>query len=198
MTNPAEITLFEEAATSLFLGNVSGVRELLSENLGKPLTPELAASIELASRGCHFQDRMNQLVAKIVNLPPSDNPVEHCFADGIAGRRISLSKGDTVIGAPHRVQNFVVVLKGSLALATPAGSVKLRQGDLLPCQPGTQNSVHAREDSEWINFFANPTNSRDPDELLSILSTLRPDEAHGAINNVQVRANAAQLERKQQ
>jgi quercetin dioxygenase-like cupin family protein len=198
MHAPAQMQSLDEAAKSLFLGTTSSVRELLTESLGKPLTPELAASIEMAARGCHFKDRINNLVAQIVDLPPSENPVDHCFADGIAGRRISLSKGDTVVGAPHRVQNFVVILKGAIALATPAGTVTLHQGDMLTCQPGTQNTVHALEDSAWINFFANPTNTRDPDELLSTLSTMRPEYAHGARNNVQVLANATRLERKLQ
>jgi len=196
MTTPATNPALTTAVTTLFHGSALGVRDLLTESLGKTLTPELAASIELASRGCHFTDRVNALVAQMINLPPSVNPITHLFADGIVARKIELAAGDTVVGAPHRIENIVVILKGVIELATPAGKITLVQGDMLACRPGTQNTVVAVEDSAWVNFFANPTNTQVPDELLSTLSSMHPDDAHGGKNNVQVKANQLALEKE--
>lgn len=163
------------------------MRELLSAGLGKVLTPEMAADIEMAARRhLAYVEKVGRLADEIVRHPQDDLPVLHHFADGIYGRQIDMPAGTLLIGAPHRLESIVVVSKGKIMIATQDGPVTVSAGETLVCRAGTQNVGFAVEDVRWTNFFPNPGNICEPESLVEMVSFMKADEILGGRNNVQL------------
>lgn len=177
--------LAQTRVEAVFTGVRQDVRELLSEHVGQPLTPELAASIELAARPSRYVEKISELVAVIVEQPQPHLPIKHTFAEGLYARQIDIPAGTLLIGAPHRVENVVVVNKGRIVIATPDGPFTVEAGETLVCRPGTQNVGFAEEDTRWVNIFPNPENLRDPDALVEMVSLMKASEILGGPENVQ-------------
>lgn len=174
---------------------VPPIRATLGDNLGRVLTPELAADIESAHIAT-LHRRIERLEDDVIKagVPPVVCAIRHHFAAGIYGREITIPAKVTVTGAVHRVENLVVVSKGRLEAATPLGIVMLSPGDTLRCEPGTKNVVRALEDARWTNFYANPLNLTDPDQLVEQLYDAKADEMLGGSENRQAKAWAQALE----
>lgn len=172
------------------------VRTLLTENLGQPLTPELATAIELAARQPSFNDRLTALQREAETAPQVDCPVKHHFAPGIYGREMSIPAGTMVVGATHLHENLVIVKKGEILVATPDGVVQVSAGDVMRCMPGTKNAVIAVTDASWMNVFSNPDDETDIDALAIRYVGLSNDELLGGCDNKQLlTAGAAVFER---
>lgn len=172
------------------------VRELLASNLGKPLTPELAASIELAvtRRKAGHMERLNRLQDVLEGFPQIDCKLTHYFVPGVYARQISMKKHDLVMGAVHRVQNLIIVSKGVLAVATENGAVLVRAGDTFICEPGTKNAVTVIEDATWTNIHGNPDNEQNLDVLAERFTFSTAEELGGGAKNRQLMRSGAALE----
>jgi hypothetical protein len=175
-----------DRVTAVFTGGRQDVRELLTEHLGQPLTPEIAASIELAARPSRYVEKISEMVAVVVDHPQPDLPITHTFPDKLYCRQMDIPAGMYVVGAMHRIENVVVISKGRIVVATPDGPMTLVAGDTLVCRPGTQNVVCTQEDSRWTNVFPNPLNLRDPDELTEMVSLMKASEIMGGADNIQI------------
>lgn len=133
------------------------VPEVLSENVPAPkITPE----------------RVKQL-GRIIQQIPGHWDIEACkvltshfFCDGIYMREFFLPSGMLAVGLVHRYESFFMIVVGEATITTADGSVRRVKAPFIAVtQPGGQRVVAAHEDTVFLTFHANPSNSRDIDEI---------------------------------
>jgi len=163
------------------------LRALLTESMGKAITPELAASIELAARSIpnpHIE-RLERLQSAIESEPQVDCPIRHHFAPGIYAREMNIRQGTAVVGAVHRTRNMISVSKGRLIVASEQGPREVCAGETFICEPGQKNAVLAMEDSRWTNYHHNPDDETDLAVLANRYTLASADELLGGLKNAQ-------------
>ncbi|MDO9252644.1 MAG: hypothetical protein Q7U48_13975 [Hydrogenophaga sp.] len=166
---------------------ITAVREILASSLGRVIDPELATAIELAAtRSTPLRTKVDRLTAIMETMPQADVEFRHHFAPGVFIREAVILKGIVATGAEHKVENLIIISKGHLLVATADGFVEARAGDVVRCLPGTTNAVHAREDSQWSNVWANPDDERDLNALIPRYFDAEADELAGGKNNRQL------------
>lgn len=133
--------------------------------------------------------RVDRLEAELINQPQVDCPVREYFADGLYAREITIPQGVALIGAVHKTQNFAVVNKGILRLATDDGYRDVKAGDVVTVMPGQKNCGYAIETCVWTNFFANPSNEQDSDKLVPMFSEAQASDLIGGSSNKQLAVN---------
>lgn len=97
---------------------------------------------------------------------PIDCPLEHEFLDGIYIRKIFMPAGAKVISRVHKTRHKYVVKKGRVEVFIDGFGVEMIVGPYDGVtEPGTQRLLYVHEDTEWITFHANPTNTEDLMEI---------------------------------
>jgi hypothetical protein len=91
----------------------------------------------------------------------------HHFCNGMYARELALPAGTVAVGKLHKEQNFFVVLKGELLLATPDGPLHITAPFMCTTEPGTKRAVYALTDCLVMNFHPNHDNERDMARLES-------------------------------
>lgn len=164
------------------------LRSLLTESMGKVLTPELAASIELAARSIPnpYVERLERLQSAMEIEPQVDCPIRHHFAPGIYAREINIRQGTAVVGAVHRTRNMISVSKGRLIVASEKGPREVCAGETFICEPGQKNAVLAMEDSRWTNYHHNPDDETDLNVLAKRYTLTSADDLIGGPKNAQL------------
>ena len=133
--------------------------------------------------------RVDCIENALLEMPQVDCIVKHYFADGVYAREITIPTGVALIGAIHKTHNFAVVNKGILRLVTDSGYRDVYAGEIVQVIPGQKNCGVAIEECAWTNFFANPTNERDTDKLVEMLTESKASELLGGSDNKQLSAN---------
>lgn len=91
----------------------------------------------------------------IKNMPTAFDecpyPVFHSFADGMYTREIHINKGDLAVGAIHRNDYFVNVLKGRLWVVSEFGSREVIAPDSFVAKAGVKHIVFTLEDTVWTD-----------------------------------------------
>lgn len=187
MNQPAVVQSDELPIIHTGHDQMTAVRAILSDSLGKVIDPELAAAIELAAtRSTPLRLKVDRLTAALEQLPQVDVEFRHHFAPGVFVREAVIPKGVTAAGAEHLVENLITITKGHLLVATADGFVNAVAGDVVRCLPGTANAVHALEDSRWCNTWANPDDERDLEILIPRYFNAQADQLAGGKNNRQL------------
>lgn len=138
-----------------------------------------------------MRERVARLEQALMELPQVDCPVRHYFAPGLYAREMSIPAGTVVTGAVHKFENLIVVSKGRLQIVTEDGTREVVAGDIITCKVGMKNAVVALEDSRWTNFFPNPENVTNTDELVELYTESKASELLGGADNLQLAANKA-------
>jgi len=94
-------------------------------------------------------------------------PLKHTFADGIYVREMKMERGGLVIGKIHKHEHVWFLLSGEIEVATETGTERYIAPCYVVAPSGTKRVLRAMEDSVFVNIHANPTNTRDIDELES-------------------------------
>ena len=108
--------------------------------------------------------KVRQLEAAMREMPGQLNPEEitaHHFCEGLYARELYLPAGTAAVGKQHAKQNFFVLLRGEMTLATPDGPLTVRAPYMAVTQPGDKRAVYAVTDCVCMNFHANPDDERD-------------------------------------
>ena len=96
-------------------------------------------------------------------------PLKHTFTDGVYIRQMSMRKDSAVIGKIHRHNHVWFLLTGHISVVDENNSVE----HLAPCYveapAGSKRIIYAHEDSIWVNVHANPTNTKDLEELEDLI-----------------------------
>ena len=136
--------------------------------------------------------KVEKLEKVIEEAPQADCPVKHYFAPGLYAREMSVKAGTVVTGAIHKVENLIVISKGTVKIVTNEGSETVSAPHTRTCYPGTKNAFYAVEDAVWTNFFA--TDETDPDKLVELLTESKANELIGQPKNKQLIANNKTIE----
>lgn len=100
------------------------------------------------------EDVLN-LESVIKNMPTAFEecpyPLFHSFADGMYTREIHINAGDLVVGAIHRNEYFVRVLKGRLWVVSEFGSKEILAPNSFVAKAGVKHIVFTLEDTVWTD-----------------------------------------------
>lgn len=91
-------------------------------------------------------------------------PLFHSFADGMYTREIHINKGDLVVGAIHRNDYFVNVLKGHLWVVSEFGSREVIAPTSFIAKAGVKHIVFTIEDTVWTDTHKTKQTSIDKAE----------------------------------
>lgn len=112
-------------------------------------------------------DLLNRVEAWLEHHPNKViiEPIHH-FAPGIYMRDVVIPAGTTLISEVHKTEHFWMVLKGSLSVWVD-NEVPYLIGatDTGITLPGTRRFAHAHEEVIWRTVHANPSDTRDLDQL---------------------------------
>ena len=103
-------------------------------------------------------------------------PLKHTFTDGIYIRQMSMKKNSFVIGKIHRHNHVWFLLTGKIAVADENNTVEHIAPCYVEAPSGSKRMIYAQEDSIWVNVHANPTNTRDLEELEDLIIAKDYDE----------------------
>lgn len=97
-----------------------------------------------------------------------DMPLVHKFTPGIYIREVFNPAGAFIVTKIHKVEHPFVVLKGRISTFVPEDGGKVQEL-VAPyigiTKAGTRRVILAHEDTVFITFHPNPTNTQDLDEL---------------------------------
>jgi hypothetical protein len=96
-------------------------------------------------------------------------PLKHTFTDGIYIRQMSMKKDSFVIGKIHRHNHVWFLLTGEISVADENNTVDHIAPCYVEAPAGSKRMIYAHEDSVWVNIHANPTNTRDLQELEELI-----------------------------
>tara|TARA_R100000808_G_C2098261_1_gene116230 strand:+ start:187 stop:654 length:468 start_codon:yes stop_codon:yes gene_type:complete len=103
-------------------------------------------------------------------------PLKHTFTDGIYIRQMSMKKDSFVIGKIHKHNHVWFLLTGHIVVADEHGTVEHIAPCYVEAPAGSKRMIYAEEDSIWVNIHANPTNTRDLEELEKLIIAKDYDE----------------------
>ncbi len=86
------------------------------------------------------------------NLGRDAFPLFHSFSGGVYTREIHLPKGHVVIGAIHKFENMVYVLKGKLLVADEFGINMIEAPAQFSSRPGVKRVAYILEDTVWVDI----------------------------------------------
>ncbi len=165
---------------------VTAVRAILGENLGRVLDPELAAAIDLAAtRSTPLRLKADKLRSIMEQMPQVEVEIRHHFVPGVFIREAVMRKGTAITGAEHKVENLLMVSKGVIRVATADSYIDVHAGASLRCMPGSANVMHALEDAVLSNVWGNPDNETDLDVLIPRYFHAEASELIDGCNNRQ-------------
>lgn len=133
------------------------------------------------------QQKINALVKSMVNLPQIGIPEKHYFSDGLYAREITIPKGATLVGAMHKTNHLCTMSKGHLLIDVGDGVKHLIAPCTFESKAWSQKAATALEETIFTTYHA--TNTKDIDELVEELTTLKADEVLGKPMNIQTIAN---------
>lgn len=95
-----------------------------------------------------------------------DLPLVHRFTPGMYIREIHMPKGVLVTSAFHKTEHPFVISKGSVLVWKPGEeAVRLTAPHTGITSAGTQRLLYIEEDTVWITFHINPSDTQDIEEI---------------------------------
>jgi|TARA_R110001632_G_scaffold3473_1_gene15558 mannose-6-phosphate isomerase-like protein (cupin superfamily) len=92
-------------------------------------------------------------------------PITNNFSDGLYMRQMKMKAGSVVISAIHHTNHFWFLLSGKVILQADNETVE----HIAPCWSyslkGTKRLIKCVEDCVWINIIANPTNTKNMEDI---------------------------------
>ena len=103
-------------------------------------------------------------------------PLKHTFTDGIYIRQMSMKKDSAVIGKIHKHNHVWFLLTGHIAVVDEHNSIEHIAPCYVEAPAGSKRVIYALEDSIWVNVHANPSNTKDLEELERLIIAKDYDE----------------------
>jgi len=108
-------------------------------------------------------EKIEQVEAKMLQLPQADCPVEHRFAPGLYIRQVTLPAGILAIGHEQLTEHFNVMLCGKVLMINKDGTREIiKAPQSFTGQPGRKVGF-ILETTVWLNIYA--TDETDIDKL---------------------------------
>ena len=112
------------------------------------------------------------LQSAMSELPQSDLPTSHFFADGMYCRFLPRPAGTLIVGKVHKNEHFYIICCGTIKVTTDSGVKEITGPQVIVSKPGTKRAVLALTDATCLTVHR--TNSTDLDEIEAEL--IEPDD----------------------
>jgi len=89
----------------------------------------------------------------------------HHFCEGVYSREFYLPAGCVVVSKRHAKENFFLLVKGAVLIATPTGPLRLDAPFMSVTKPGTKRAFAALSDAVFLTFHPNADDCQDTAEL---------------------------------
>lgn len=125
---------------------------------------------ETKSRGdiLEFEKQIQEMPTSFDECP---YPLFHSFADGMYTREIHFNKGHLIVGAIHRNEYFVNVLKGRIWVVSEFGSREIVAPASFKAKAGVKHIGYTLEDTVWIDTHkVESTNVEDAEKEIFVQS----------------------------
>ena len=126
---------------------------------------ELAKRLDARADIVKLEQAMLAMPDSISGSELADNFNTHYFASGVYARVVYIPAGMCLIGKIHNYAHINIVTKGLIKVITEFGENIIRAPAIFISEPGIKRAGYAFEDTEWITVHANPSNTRDLDEI---------------------------------
>jgi hypothetical protein len=114
------------------------------------------------------------------SMPQVDQPLEHCFADGLYGRKRINPAGTLLVTLIHKQENISILAKGRMQIYTEDRVLTLdadQDGPMMfQTKPGTERVIFAQTECVFFTVNPNEDNTQDLDVLESRIIAKSFDE----------------------
>tara|TARA_R110000824_G_C14681240_1_gene620285 strand:- start:15 stop:467 length:453 start_codon:yes stop_codon:yes gene_type:complete len=118
-------------------------------------------------------------IAEIPNVP-----VTHEFVDGVYIRKMTMPKGEIVVGAIHNHLHAWFLMKGRVLISNNGEEIE----HIAPCytisEPGSKRLIYAVEDSVFVNVHKNPSNTKDIEQLQEEIVSITQEQYNKKYKNI--------------
>lgn len=102
---------------------------------------------------------VEQLQAKMLELPQCEPPTRHIFHGGMYCRQVWRPAGCVIVGKVHKKEHFYMVVSGTVKVTTDNGVETITGPCLLCSKPGTKRAVFAETDALCMTFHRVDSNT---------------------------------------
>lgn len=113
--------------------------------------PAIHKDYKPVSREHHYQ-LMKAFIFSCKGLPKAKYEYEHILSDGVYIRKLKLPKGALIVGAVHKKETSMIILKGCIKVFSEDGLKTLKAGDIKISPQGTQRAGYAIEDTVLVTL----------------------------------------------
>jgi len=159
------------------------------------ISPELSYGIrQLFFHETKTREDVLRLEEEIKDLPTAFEgnpyPLFHSFADGMYTREIHFNKGDFIVGAIHKNEYFVNVVKGRIWVVSEFGAKEIVAPCSFKAKAGVKHIGFTLEDTVWIDTHKVSTEDiKEAEKEIFCDSYEELDEYNGVISYSQMCAD---------
>lgn len=132
---------------------------------------------ELSERGA-TREQLMQLEKTMKGMEGclGENPFEldHYFAKGVYGRKLTIPKGHFVVGKIHKYSHIVMFLTGDITVVSEQGRNRIQAPYIAVSPAGAKRAFYAHEDTMMMTFHG--TECEDIDKIEDELTCCSYDE----------------------
>jgi len=110
-----------------------------------------------------FRTSVMSLQSQLLELPQTECPLVHRFANGVYAREVTIPADTIVIGKIHKHEHLNILLKGEITVVTETGTMRLSAPCTFVSPAGTKRAAITHSEVIWTNVIA--TESTDPEEI---------------------------------
>jgi hypothetical protein len=104
---------------------------------------------------------LEEAVRRDLPLLDIDRLTFHHFCAGVYSREFALPAGCVVVSKRHAKENFFLIAKGAVLIATPTGPLRLDAPYMSITKPGTKRAFLALTDTVFLTFHPNADDCTD-------------------------------------
>ena len=108
-------------------------------------------------------ENIEQIEARMLDLPQVDCPLTHIFTPGSYYREILMPAGAFVIGHRHKTEHVNIVLSGKASVLCDGQMMHIEAPYVFVSKPGVRKLLYIRETMRWATVH--PTNETDLQKL---------------------------------
>lgn len=108
------------------------------------------------------------------NLGENPYPLEHYFAKGLYGRKLTIPQGHLVVGKIHKYSHLVIFLTGDVMVVSEESRQRVKAPAVFNSPEGAKRAFYAYEDTTFMTVHA--TECEDVDYIEEALIAKDYDE----------------------
>jgi hypothetical protein len=115
-------------------------------------------------------DVIDRAELALSKLPQVQCPLRHWFPDGMYVREITMPAGTIVTSRRHKLEHPFSISRGTVSVISDSERVTYSAPYSGITPAGTRRMLLTHTDTVWTTTHLNPTNEKDPDKLVEMLT----------------------------